>query len=102
MKDLLELSKKEGFESKIIGKSVEAKYSNKDFYYLWMCELQQWLRDIYKIHITITSVSQESWMYRITKPGQKLSEGLYGEDFYNHEEAQEEALLESLKRIRKL
>ena len=31
-------------------------------------------------------------MYRITEKGQKLEDGLYGEDFYTYEEAQEEAI----------
>ena len=62
--------------------------------------LQKWIRENHKIHITIFSSSQESWMYRITKPGQKLEDGLYGEDFYTYEEALEEALAESLKTIK--
>lgn len=59
--------------------------------------LQKWLREVHNIHITIFSKSQESWMYRITKKGQSLEEGLYGEDFYLYDEAREEALFQSLK-----
>lgn len=62
--------------------------------------LQRWLREVHKIHITITSVSQESWMYRITKPGQKLTEGAYGEDFYTYELALEDALYNALNLIK--
>ena len=61
--------------------------------------LQKWLREIYKLHITIYSSSQESWMYRITKPGQSLEEGLYDEDFEDYEECLEYALQEALKLI---
>ena len=58
--------------------------------------LRKWLLEIHSIHITIFSKSQESWMYRITTKGQSLEEGLYGEDFYSHDEAREEALLQAL------
>ena len=44
------------------------------------------------INVTIYSCSQESWMYRITKQGQKLEEGIYAEDFSSYEEALDDAL----------
>ena len=34
---------------------------------------------------------------RHTEKGQKLEDGLYGEDFYTYEEAQEEAIKQVLK-----
>ena len=52
----------------------------------------------YKIHITITSVSQESWQYHITKTGDSLGKK-YDEDFYTYEEALEAGLQEALKLI---
>ena len=55
---------------------------------------QKWFRDKYKLHVTIYSCSQESWMYRITKQGQKLEEGIYAEDFSSYEEALDNALKE--------
>lgn len=58
--------------------------------------LQRILREVHNIHITIFSKSQESWMYRVTKKGQSLEEGLYGEDFYSHDKAREEALFQAL------
>lgn len=61
---------------------------------------QKWLREKHQLHITIFSSSQESWMYRITKPHQKLEEGLYGEDFYTYEECLEKGLIEALKLIK--
>lgn len=61
---------------------------------------QKYIREIFNIHITIYSSSQESWMYRITEKGQKLEDGLYGEDFYTYEEAQEEALKQAAKIIK--
>ncbi len=42
----------------------------------------------------ITSISQESWQWHITKPGESLGK-LYEEDFYTYEEAE----LECLKKL---
>jgi hypothetical protein len=51
--ELITLANKKEFISEIIGKSVEHKYTEKDFYYLWLCELQKWLKDKHNIHISI-------------------------------------------------
>lgn len=58
---------------------------------------QKWLREEKKLHITIFSQSQESWQYRITKPHQRLEDGLHGEDFSSFEEALAEGLREAVK-----
>ena len=50
-------------------------------------EAQKWFRDEHNLHITIFSSSQESWMYRITKPHQALEDGIYGEDYISYEDA---------------
>ena len=60
-------------------------------------DAQKWLRENHNLHITIFSSSQESWMYRITKPHQKLEEGVYGEDFSTYEEALHFAIKECVK-----
>lgn len=60
-------------------------------------EAQKWLREEKKLHITIFSQSQESWQYRITKPHQKLEEGVHGEDFVSYEEALTEGIKEAVK-----
>lgn len=60
---------------------------------------QKWLREEKKLHITIYSQSQESWQYRITKPHQKLEDGLHGEDFSSYEEALSEGIKEAIKHI---
>jgi hypothetical protein len=48
---LIQLAKDKGFVSHIIGKSVSAEHTIKDFYYLWLCELQKWLRDTHHIYL---------------------------------------------------
>lgn len=57
---------------------------------------QRWLREVHHLHITIFSSSQESWMFRITKPHQALEDGVYGEDYYAYEEAQEAGIQKCL------
>jgi hypothetical protein len=47
----------------------------------------RWFREKHKLHSTITSISQESWQWHITKPGESLGK-LYDEDFYTYEEAE--------------
>ncbi len=61
--------------------------------------VMKWLREVHKLHITIFSQSQESWMYRITKPGQRLEEGVYGEDFNSYEEAVDGAIKDCLTNL---
>ena len=62
-------------------------------------EAQKWLREVKKLHITIHSQSQESWQYRITKPHQKLEDGLHGEDFSSYEDALNHAIKECIKYV---
>jgi hypothetical protein len=59
--------------------------------------VQRWLREVHKLHITIFSSSQESWMFRITKPHQQLEDGIYGEDFETFEDAQDAAIKKCLE-----
>lgn len=60
---------------------------------------QRWLREVHHLHINIFSSSQESWMFRITKPHQKLEDGIYGEDYYTYEEALEAGIKKALETI---
>jgi hypothetical protein len=49
-------------------------------------EVFDWFREKHKLHSTITSISQESWQWHITKPGESLGK-VFDEDFYSYEEA---------------
>jgi hypothetical protein len=51
----------------------------------------RWFREKYQLHSTITSVSQESWQWHITKPGENLCK-LYDDEFNTYEEAELECL----------
>jgi hypothetical protein len=69
-------------------KGKSHNYNNKEAYSFEIYSAptldvaQRWLREVHHLHITIFSSSQESWMFRITKPHQKLEDGVYGEDTY--------------------
>ena len=57
----------------------------------------KWLREVHHLLITPFSSSQESWMFRITKPRQRLEDGVYGEDYETREQACEAAIKYCLK-----
>ena len=59
----------------------------------------RWFRESYKLHSTITSISQESWQWHITKPTEPLGK-LYDEDFYTYEEAELDCLKELIKIVK--
>ena len=61
--------------------------------------LQRWIREVHKIHLTPTSISQESWQCHITRIGDNLGTN-YIEDAYTYEQALEAGLLEALKLIK--
>ena len=63
-------------------------------------EAQKWLRKKKGLHITIFSSSQQSWMFRITKPHQKLEDGVYGEDFYTYEDSLSAGINECIKLLK--
>lgn len=65
-------------------------------------EAQKWLRKKKGLHITIFSSSQQSWMFRITKPHQKLEDGVYGEDFYTYEDSLSAGINECIKLLKKI
>ena len=89
--ELIKLAKEKGFISDIIGKSVEAEYSTKDFYYLWMCELHKWLREVHNIHIEVKHTLINEY-----------SSYVNGEVIYIHFKSYEQALEEGIKAALKL
>ena len=104
---IAKLAEEKGFKTKTVTTKVTNDYllGGKNVMitemciYLWMCELQKWLREVHNIHITVTSISQESWQYHIQKPKDKLGDN-YNEDYENYEEALEDGLQEALKLIK--
>lgn len=97
MKDeLIELSKEKGFLSRDKLVSVYNSY-----YYLWMCELQQWLREVHNIQVYVYSTTlymnnqYKDYVYNIDGNNLDTRKG-----FDKYEEALEEALKQSLQLIK--
>ena len=90
-----------GFYSKKYGVTTHSQLTKNDGYNPAIIYQQafRWFREKYELHSTITSISQESWQWHITKPGESLGK-LYDEDFYTYEEA-ELACLKKLIEITK-
>ena len=59
----------------------------------------RFFRETYKLHLTITSISQESWHWHITKPGESLGK-LYEEDFYTYEDAETDGLKKLIELVK--
>lgn len=59
----------------------------------------KWLLVMHHLLITPFSSSQESWMFRITTPRQRLEDGVYGEDYETREEACEAAIKYCLEKL---
>ena len=99
MKEQLILkANKLGFISKFFS-SVPYKYSNKEDlrYYLWLCELSQWLQNehqitIYPILVAILNPEQE-WGFEIVFKGENFDEDV---EYNNQEQALEAGIFESL------
>ena len=81
----------------VMGLEPEAYYDGP---LILLYEAQKWMREVKKLHITIYSQSQESWQYRITKPHQRLEDGLHGEDFSSFEEALLHAIKECIEYVK--
>lgn len=67
---------------------------------LWQ-QIIDWFRIKHKLHITITSQSQESWQYHIQFPHDSLDK-LWEEDFNSYEEAREAAILKVIEIVKQL
>ena len=113
--ELIELAGKKKFYSKFLYQ-VAYKYSTKEDlrYLFWMVELQQWLREVYNIHINITKVYEcskspakfDGWNIYIAgkdfETSFEINNSLISKYFNTYEEALESGLLEALKLIKKI
>lgn len=96
MLELYTLATKEEFIPE--NKSISWKEDS----YLWMCELQKWLRENHGIHINIDFGLQ--WGYQLIPVGwygERFSENFIdGKDWLSYEQALENGLLQALKLIK--
>jgi len=88
MNELIELSKKIGFESGIFS------FAHKDMDYLWMCELQKYLRSKL-IHVNVQSSELDSW-FDIYEDRECIMEV---DNFDSPEQALQQGLIEAIKVI---
>lgn len=104
--ELIQLAKEKEFKSDLLS-SEPMKYSHKEDtrYYLWMCELQRWLRNVHNIHISVEAyVDQEEfnlmWCYdtHYLLDIKRIGYSVY--EYKSFELALEAALLEALKLIK--
>jgi hypothetical protein len=98
MKQLVKLSREKGFISR--DNLIEPSLS---YIYLWMCELQQWLRDKHECVIVILPFLLEDGglTYEYTNYSTQIDEELDHGDgpFDTYEIALEAALMSALKQI---
>ena len=95
MKELIELSKKIGFESTYF--NSEHLEADPIEFYLWMCELQKYLRDEYIIfvylrRVTDSRIKEQGWRYAIMSVNNFTYHDTY-------EQALEQSLIEAIKII---
>lgn len=99
--DLVNLSKEKGFTIKNIEEEKMEYIITK--YYLWMCRLQQWLRDKHECIIVILPflLEDESLTYEYTNYSNHIQEELDHGDgpFDTYEIALEAALISAVKLI---
>lgn len=105
--DLFILANKAGFKHEV---KIDNPYDNY-YFYVWMCELQKWIRDEHLIHIELRANMADAttgcyWIVIKALNGSGrtktwMSESLkdYDSYFNNYEKALKVALVESLKII---
>lgn len=98
---LIKLAKEKGFESimynQLIIHRIWTKLEDSHAYYLWLCELQKWLREK---HVKIISVEFELDCYEVYID-EKYYVGSYGlgKTFLAYKQALEKGVFEALKLI---
>lgn len=96
--NLITLAKEKGFVSEFLY-PLPYRYSNKEEmrYYLWMCEIQKWIREKYSIDIILTSnlIGYGYMLYQRYPPKNFTNKGM----FQLYEGALENGLQEALSLI---
>ena len=114
MKELIKISKEVGFKSEAL-RNISVISTSELFVFLWMCELQKWLRDEKNIDVEITSSSyhgSKAYTYNVytgdfkwntppTQPYRDTSRdnSVFG-NHESHEKALQYGLLEACKLIK--
>ena len=101
--ELIKLATKLGFKSRIYSvhenlKSPDGGDLEKLLYYLWLCELQKWFREVHKIHVYVDARGRP----HIRDNKEKLLSEVVKDNKYSgfeYEEALEMGLYQALKLI---
>lgn len=91
--DLIQLSKNKNFISRDRLIAV-----NEEYYYLWMCELQRWLREKHNIHIGTVCNNLQDLLF--SSEIIYIGDCLVTNTHKTYEKALEEGLYEALKLIK--
>lgn len=90
--EIAKLAKEKGF------KGSNSVSINTTYYYLWLCELQKWIRDIYKINIIINFCDDDTWEASLqTDNFPEKESDKDTPEFYTYEDCLENALKEALE-----
>lgn len=84
--------------------SLEFKNVSQYHYYIWMCKLQKWLREVHEIHteLDVHSASKpEKFTYSVSILPKSYGTWIRIGEFLTYEEALEKGLYEALKLIKK-
>lgn len=95
--DLIQLSKEKGFMSR-----YNLVKTNANYKFLWMCEIQKWLRDKYHIYCRVASNSLTCHFPMnsiLDIDGDKMMGPRYDKNYITYEGALEVGLYEALKLI---
>jgi len=109
-KELYKLSNLNGFYADFT--NLQLRKDIKDVHFLWMCELQKWVREKYDIHINISKIYEcnkfpalfKGWHIYIAgetfEINYKVNNELINKYFKTYEMALEKGLIEALKLIK--
>lgn len=96
--ELVSFAKEKGFEPAMFYLNLYESL----FYYLWMCELQKWLRENHGIHINVDfGIGWGHQLIPVGWSGERFSEKFIdGRGWDTYEEALEEGLRQGLKLLK--
>jgi len=98
---LIQKANKLGFVSKFFNDKPYKYSSNEDLrYYLYLCELQKWLRDVHQLHIYPILLAllnpEQGWGFEIAYKDENFDEDI---EYNKQEQALEAGIYKSLELI---
>ena len=106
LKEIAKIANEKGFRPVSVSTNYTNKYllGGKNFFindtciYLWMCEVQKWLKDIKGIVINVLPID-DKWYYLLTKKNETLTLNRTRKTYdISSEESLKNGLLEAIKK----